>query len=71
MVSLSVPAPPLRDYMSYFAADENVPFNSNYASILAPYIIDVAAPTAASVMADISRKFTLQAATPQPPSYYG
>ena len=54
MASLSAYMPPVRDYMSHFAAAKNDPFGSNYAAALAPYEIEMAAPTNSLVQVDIS-----------------
>ena len=39
MASLSVYMPPIRDYMSRFAATKNDPFDKDYAASQAPYEI--------------------------------
>ena len=49
MAFLPAPVPQVRDYMSHFAAAKNDPFDGNYKSSLAPYLIDVTAPTNAPV----------------------
>ena len=46
----------VRDYVYHFAAADNEPFNGDYAASVAPYVIDVAAPTAALVPANVSWK---------------
>ena len=40
--------------MSHFAVAKNYPFNGNYAAALAPYEIEMEAPTNALVQVDIS-----------------
>ena len=57
MASLPEPVPHVEDYMSYFTAAKNDPFSGNYLATLAPYVIEVAAPTDALVLAGVSRKF--------------
>ena len=54
MASLPDPTPLVRDYMSYFSAVKNDPFNGDYAAVLVTYVIDVEAPTAVPTPPDIS-----------------
>ena len=54
MEDTTVPVPLVGYYMLYFAAAKNDPFNGNYVASLAPYVIDVVAPTATPSPADFS-----------------
>ena len=54
MTSPPPPVPLVWDYMYHYATAKNDPFDSNYAAALAPYEIEMAAPTNALVQVDIS-----------------
>ena len=56
MASLSTSMHLVQDYISHFAAANNDPFDIEYADVLAPYKIGVAAPTNAPIPADVSRQ---------------
>ena len=67
MVAPPLPVPTVQDYMSYLATDEN----DDYATALATYIIEMAAPTAAPAPDKVYWESTPRAATPPSPSYFG
>ena len=46
--------PPVRDYMSLYAAADNDPFGGNHKATLVTYLIDAAAPTNAPGLANIT-----------------
>ena len=48
--------PLVRDYMSHFAAADNDPFYGKYKADLAPYLIDVVAPTNALAPAGVNQQ---------------
>ena len=55
MASSPVPIPTVQEYMSRSAAADNDPFYGDYKAALAPYLIDVAAPTNAPTPDDVIR----------------
>ena len=54
MASPPAPVPPFWDYMSHYAAANNDPLGGDYKAALAPYLIDIVAPTNAPVPADVT-----------------